>query len=750
MSPVKDLSLPAMAPKSRNPLPSLDVVMQSLNDLDRAGPLTSTKGSAFAVSPVVGATLLTSAAKLAKNAEPPLMSPSSPIVWNPIPLTDMPINPAAAAHDKIFFEGQVRPVSVAAFEDLLFLTRIAKWKVAYHEGQPFSRSEQLPYFGRVDEALVREGLERTIAEIWPSDNAREMAEADKARTLADIIVSPTTPLGQVIGALQKAFELCTATMERFGGATFNAIDADQRSVFELTVKHRPDRLVIEWPASLGPDFLAALTANAEALREADKDPCFVDFVAYHIGYELLRGGAKLDTKDARWLGTPGFRKDTQTFVSLTDPGEGHIFGTTRRARWLKGAICHVEHLERPGNLPREEIESYRIPSIFEFARVRLHTGKSAPNTYFVGRRVKDSTSGTFAHDFIKVVNLTSAACSAAFQLGAAETKVAMDGLKASEQVAYMRAMSGHVLRNYKQVLSAAYNLNAPLIDDLSPPILNSDGEEVYPLITDNFEIAKRGIELASLGGFDKVTFDGASDTYPSQCVILQISVEKALELVHLAHQAGLITYMSAGFKFNHIADAVYTGVDGIGIGGAQILRYMDAETGHHGPYTEEFIDRIDFERDQAANSVRGRGVNLLCRLDRMFYEGSLKVEEDELRNPLFEALRDANEAAIEGFLTNPVLAEIIAMEHDGENPVIGNARRLMRGDVLLKTRHPDMDAKWVKLKRDLTALLKTSDEEVLAGYYRSQPWTAFREAYAKMMMTTRGDRLYTVKSAPRV
>lgn len=219
-------------------------------------------------------------------------------------------------------------------------------------------------------------------------------------------------------------------------------------------------------------------------------------------------------------------------------------------------------------------------------------------------------SGNFANDFIKVVNLTSAACSAAFQLGAAETKVAMDGLTASEQIAYMRAMSGHVLRNHKQILSAAYNLNAPLIDDLRP---GEDGELTQ--ITENMAIAKRGIELAALGGFDKVTFDGASDTYPSQCVILQISFENALELVHLAHQAGLITYMSAGFKFAHIADAVYSGVDGIGIGGAQILRYMDSDTGHHGPYTEEFIDRIDAERDAAANSVRGRGVNLLCRLD---------------------------------------------------------------------------------------------------------------------------------------
>jgi hypothetical protein len=46
----------------------------------------------------------------------------------------------------------------------------------------------------------------------------------------------------------------------------------------------------------------------------------------------------------------------------------------------------------------------------------------------------------------------------------------------------------------------------------------------------------------------------------------------------------LLSHSQASFKFQHIADAVYSGVDGIGIGGAQILRYMDYETGMHGPY----------------------------------------------------------------------------------------------------------------------------------------------------------------------
>lgn len=145
---------PPLSPKKK-PLPSLDVVMNSLSHLDRTGPLTATAGSPFMVSPVIGATLLTSAAMLAKNAEPPLMSPSSPIVWHPISLSKASslmastgtssLQAQAKNYEKILFEGQIRPVAVAAFEDLLFLTRIAKWKVAYHEGLPFNRSEQLPY-----------------------------------------------------------------------------------------------------------------------------------------------------------------------------------------------------------------------------------------------------------------------------------------------------------------------------------------------------------------------------------------------------------------------------------------------------------------------------------------------------------------------------------------------------------------------------------------------------------------------------
>jgi hypothetical protein len=80
------------------------------------------------------------------------------------------------------------------------------------------------------------------------------------------------------------------------------------------------------------------------------------------------------------------------------------------------------------------------------------------------------------------------------------------------------------------------------------------------------------------------------------------------------------------------------------------------------------------------------------------------------------------------------------MDHDGETPVIGNARRLLRktahGEPLLKAKAPkDFAAKWDKLVRDLESLLKQADEDTLAQYYRSQPWTALREEYAKTMVS---------------
>lgn len=207
----KELPTPPISPdKFKKPavLPSLDVAMESLDLLDRTGPLTATSGSAFLVSPVIGATLLTSAAKLAKNAEPPLMSPSTPIVWHPISLNKAALMGATAAtgipppsknYDKVLFEGQIRPVAVAAFEDLLFLTRIAKWKVAYHEGRPFNRSEQLPYceWGSLPD-MPPHASPRTSPHTSPEPlcaHARPLfrTPADHAKSAASMRSSSATP-----------------------------------------------------------------------------------------------------------------------------------------------------------------------------------------------------------------------------------------------------------------------------------------------------------------------------------------------------------------------------------------------------------------------------------------------------------------------------------------------------------------------------------------------------------------------------
>ena len=42
--------------------------------------------------------------------------------------------------------------------------------------------------------------------------------------------------------------------------------------------------------------------------------------------------------------------------------------------------------------------------------------------------------------------------------------------------------------------------------------------------------------------------------------------EMLVQLVHEAHENGLICYVSAGIEDKHVPDAVIAGVDGIGIG----------------------------------------------------------------------------------------------------------------------------------------------------------------------------------------
>ena len=123
----------------------------------------------------------------------------------------------------------------------------------------------------------------------------------------------------------------------------------------------------------------------------------------------------------------------------------------------------------------------------------------------------------------------------------------------------------------------------------------------------------------------------------------------------------------------------------------------------------------------------------------MYYEGSLTTAEEASRIPLYEALRSMDECLIEPFLTNATLSSIISMPDDGEQPTVGTARRLVRSSpgepLILSTASPSLAEKWGKLNKDLANLLRTGDEDIMTQYYRSQPWTAFREEYARHMVS---------------
>ena len=521
-------------------------------------------------------------------------------------------------------------------------------------------------------------VEATLLEIIPDNSALVDHGVALAAALKD--TTDSAAILEVLALMHSFYKQVHALVASSATPPFFAPSESEQKVNISTVTvGASGHLVVSWPITFGSNLVEAVRSNVCFLRDSKRNPTFAEFVVEHIAYLLIAHGKYLSSisfrEGAKFLGTVGFRSVSQTYPSLTDPGDGHVFGTSRKNEWLQGAIVHVEHLERPGGVPRTSIESYRIPAILDFAKTRLHTSGAMPNTYFTGRALRDS-SGNFQQSFIKVVNTTSAACSQAFSLGAAECKIAMDDLSTSQMVAYLKALSGHVIRDVHQYLSCAFNLNWPIVQD---DVIDADGNLLEPrLITDPFEIAQLGISIACRGGFDKVTWDGASDTYPSKCIIHQLPFEQWLFLAHRAHECGLTTYTSAGFKFPQICYGVWAGIDGLGIGGAQILRHMDHETGRHGPYTEENLDRILDARNDAANHIRGRGVALLARLDRMFFEGSITGSENELRSTLFDALARVDESTIETILADPALHPIVALPDDGERPYACWAQRLLR------------------------------------------------------------------------
>lgn len=173
-------------------------------------------------------------------------------------------------------------------------------------------------------------------------------------------------------------------------------------------------------------------------------------------------------------------------MSLTDPGAGHLDGTTLKASHLHGSIVHVEHLERGISRRREDLEPYRIPSPKTVSRMRLHAGSSAPTSTYIGRPMFD---GNMDDSMLKTARTFGAAASSLFTSGLAECKLSIESMTAIQAITFMRSMAAATqFDRTSQVLSAAFNINTLIVDDRSETVRQNGGQPL--VIRDRIEIGR--------------------------------------------------------------------------------------------------------------------------------------------------------------------------------------------------------------------------------------------------------------------
>jgi hypothetical protein len=449
------------------------------------------------------------------------------------------------------------------------------------------------------------------------------------------------------------------------------IEKDDRYLQIIDMKDSTlDNNDLNYPRLDNNNFINLVSGLSQKIRHEDRQPTLDEYIAIQIGFNMISIRGYTDAPIVPW-GNSGFRK-VQTQASITDPGLGHITGTAQKMNYLNGTNVHIEFLERGSETNREKVEPYRLPDLATIGKVKLLIGKDTSVSSYVGRPMFEDS---FNNSFIKTVHTTVAVCSAIFMNGLSECKVAIERMTVTQAIKFMKAVSANVVRDHNlQVLAAAFCVNYPLIDD-RPETMRKNGGHAKK-ITDRMKIAKLGIEITRLGNFEKVTFDGTANWYPSDPIMEQLGYENALKLVHSAHEQGLLTYFSAGFRFRHLPDIVLSGTDGIGLRGAQILRFMDHQNGNQGPFKDSNIKRILAIDKKTASSVLGQGTQLLCRLDRMYYELSLPVKLDMVREVLFKELLQRNEEKVQRILSECV--DIVKLNIDLSHPLVAWGDRLLR------------------------------------------------------------------------
>lgn len=405
------------------------------------------------------------------------------------------------------------------------------------------------------------------------------------------------------------------------------------------------------------------------IRHENRKPSLEEYFARQLAFEMIARRGYGEAPIVPW-GNSGFRA-IQTQASITDPGLGHLTGTVKSLDYINGTNVHIEYLERGEETDRELVEPYRLPDLATIAKVKMEVGKDTSVSSYVGRPMFEDT---FEHSFVKTVHNTVGVCSAIFMNGLSECKIAIERMTTTQAIKYMKAVSANVVRDpYLQVLAAAFCINYPITDDRPEVMEKNHGKPV--VVKDRMAIARLGIELAKAGNFEKVTSDGTANWYPSDPIMEQLGYKNALTLVHEAHENGLLTYFSAGFRFKHLPDIVSTATDGIGLGGAQILRYMDSSNGYHGPFKAQNIKKILDINQKAAVSTLGQGGIVLSRLDRMKYEGSITESEDTKREALYLAMMNKNEKVVKNLLEK--LRDVILLPIDLMHPLASWAQRLI-------------------------------------------------------------------------
>ena len=406
-------------------------------------------------------------------------------------------------------------------------------------------------------------------------------------------------------------------------------------------------------------FVAAAANLIAEVRRAARPLTQDEHSAVLAAYRLLDRGVQVPSA-YRGIGVSGFREH-QTCLSVANPGDGHIRVTCSSPRLLSGTVIHIEHIDRDGERDREKIEPYRLPAALNVARVRLHAGAAAPCTAYVGRPVFES-----GRDMLKSVHMTASACTSMFMNGIADCKVAIERMTTSEAIRFMRAVAGNAVRDAtRQYLSGAFNVNLPIVDDRAGTTTT---------ITEKFEIARLGVDLAVSGRFEKVTWDGASNVEPSIPIVEQLTYEQLIDLVHIAHEKGLETYISAGLQPTHMRTCTYIGVDGVGIGTS--LHDYNPESGLRGQLKAERVREVLDIRDTAAREPLGRGAALLARMDRMYFEGTLPLALDSKRRSLYSLMRDRKDDYVIALVEE--IGVIPGAAFSDEHPVIAQAHRVLK------------------------------------------------------------------------